>query len=53
VIIGDPDTCMAKMKKFESVGVDHLLCFQQFGALPHELSLRSLELVGNELLPAL
>jgi alkanesulfonate monooxygenase SsuD/methylene tetrahydromethanopterin reductase-like flavin-dependent oxidoreductase (luciferase family) len=53
VIIGDPDSCLATMKKFAETGVDRLLSFQQFGGLPHELSLRSVELVGNELVPAL
>ncbi|MCP4905497.1 MAG: LLM class flavin-dependent oxidoreductase [bacterium] len=51
VIIGDPDTCLAKMKKFEEVGVDRLLTLQQFGALQHKRVLGSLRLIGEELVP--
>jgi alkanesulfonate monooxygenase SsuD/methylene tetrahydromethanopterin reductase-like flavin-dependent oxidoreductase (luciferase family) len=36
VIIGDPDTCLAKMKKFAEAGVDRLLCLQQLGGLSQE-----------------
>jgi alkanesulfonate monooxygenase SsuD/methylene tetrahydromethanopterin reductase-like flavin-dependent oxidoreductase (luciferase family) len=53
VIIGDPDTCLAKMKKFAEAGVDRLLCLQQFGGLAQEDIMSSIELVGKELLPAL
>ena len=51
VIIGDPDTCLAKLRKFEAVGVDRLLALQQLGGLSHEHVLRSTRLIGEELLP--
>jgi len=50
-IIGDPDTCMAKMKKFAEAGVDRLLCLHQYGGISHEDALRSIRLVGDELVP--
>jgi alkanesulfonate monooxygenase SsuD/methylene tetrahydromethanopterin reductase-like flavin-dependent oxidoreductase (luciferase family) len=51
VIIGDPDTCFEKMRKFAEAGVDRLLCLQQFGGLTQEQTMKSIQLVGEELLP--
>ena len=34
-------------------GVDHLLSYQQFGMLPHEKVMRSLELMGTQVIPEL
>ena len=53
VIIGDPDTCLAKMKKFKDVGVDRLLALQQLGTLSHEHARSSVRLIGEELVPQL
>jgi hypothetical protein len=35
------------------VGVDQLLCYVQFGDLPHDKVMRNLELLANEVMPAL
>jgi alkanesulfonate monooxygenase SsuD/methylene tetrahydromethanopterin reductase-like flavin-dependent oxidoreductase (luciferase family) len=53
IIIGTPDECLEKILKYESVGVDQLLCYVQFGDLPHEKVMRSLELLGTKVIPAL
>jgi alkanesulfonate monooxygenase SsuD/methylene tetrahydromethanopterin reductase-like flavin-dependent oxidoreductase (luciferase family) len=53
VIIGDPETCLAKMQKFANVGVDRLLCLQQFGGISQENTMKSIKLVGEKLLPQL
>ena len=39
------------MRKFEAVGVDRLLALQQLGGLSQEHVLRSVRLIGEELLP--
>jgi len=52
VIIGDPDHCAGKLAKYEEIGTDRLMCMMQFGAIPHEAVLRSLELAGKHLRPA-
>ena len=36
IIVGTPEVCLEKMVRYEQAGVDHLLCYVQFGALPHE-----------------
>ena len=53
VVIGDPDRCLEKMKKFQAVGADRLMCLMQFGALAPERVLGSLRLAGEVLIPAL
>lgn len=51
LIIGDPDQCFEKMKKYADRGVDNLLCYMQFGNLPHKTVMRSLELIATEVMP--
>ena len=53
IIIGTPDECLEKILRYESVGVDQLLCYVQFGDLPHEKVMRGLELLGTKVIPAL
>jgi alkanesulfonate monooxygenase SsuD/methylene tetrahydromethanopterin reductase-like flavin-dependent oxidoreductase (luciferase family) len=52
VIVGDVETCRAKMKHYRDIGVDRLMCFYQIGALPQERILRSMRLTGQELMDA-
>ena len=52
VIIGDPDLCKRKLQKYHEIGVDRLMCLMQFGRIPHEAVLRSLQLTGEHLIPA-
>lgn len=51
LIIGNPEQCFEKMKKYADCGVDQLLCYMQFGNLPHESVKRSLELIAREVMP--
>jgi alkanesulfonate monooxygenase SsuD/methylene tetrahydromethanopterin reductase-like flavin-dependent oxidoreductase (luciferase family) len=51
VIIGDPDVCRTKMKKYSSIGADRLMCLMQFGRIPHEAVMRSMRLTGEHLIP--
>lgn len=53
VIIGDPDHCAAKMEKYRAIGADRLMCLMQFGRIPHEAVLHSMELTGRHLIPKL
>ncbi|MHB8530833.1 MAG: LLM class flavin-dependent oxidoreductase, partial [Caulobacteraceae bacterium] len=52
VVIGDPDHCAAKLKGFETIGVDRMMCMMQYGSLAPEAILRSIELTGRHLVPA-
>jgi alkanesulfonate monooxygenase SsuD/methylene tetrahydromethanopterin reductase-like flavin-dependent oxidoreductase (luciferase family) len=53
IIIGTPEMCLEKILRYEEVGVDHLLCYVQFGKLPHEQVIRNLELLGTKVIPQL
>lgn len=51
VVIGDVESCRAKMEGYAGLGVDRLMCLMAFGALPQARILSSLRLVGEALLP--
>lgn len=53
IIIGTPEMCLEKIIRYEEAGVDQLLCYVQFGTLPHEKVMRSLELLGTQVIPKL
>lgn len=53
VIVGTPDECLEKLMKYEQAGVDQVLCYLNFGYLPHEAVLRSIELLGTRVIPEL
>ncbi len=51
VIIGDVETCRAKMAKFRDIGVDRLMCLLQMGEIPQKKILASMRLIGSEFIP--
>jgi alkanesulfonate monooxygenase SsuD/methylene tetrahydromethanopterin reductase-like flavin-dependent oxidoreductase (luciferase family) len=53
IVVGDPDQCLEKMLKYEALGVDQLICYVQFGYLPHESVMRTIELLGTKIIPEL
>ena len=52
-IVGTPEQCLEKVLRYGEAGVDQLLCYMQFGKIPHEKVLRSLELMATEIIPEL
>lgn len=52
VVIGDPDHCIGKLKAYEAIRADRMMCLMQFGSIPHAAVLRSFELAGRHLVPA-
>ena len=53
IIVGDVDTCLEKILHYDRIGVDQLLCYVQFGYLPHQSVMRTIELLGTEIIPEL
>ena len=53
IIVGTPEECLEKILRYEEAGVDQLLCYVQFGTLPHEKVMRNLELLGTKVIPEL
>lgn len=53
IIVGTPEQCLEKIIRYDEAGVDQLLCYVQFGMLPHEKVMRNLELLGTQVIPEL
>jgi alkanesulfonate monooxygenase SsuD/methylene tetrahydromethanopterin reductase-like flavin-dependent oxidoreductase (luciferase family) len=51
IIVGDPDRCYEKMVKYAELGIDQLICYVQFGYLSHESIMKTIELLGTQVLP--
>jgi alkanesulfonate monooxygenase SsuD/methylene tetrahydromethanopterin reductase-like flavin-dependent oxidoreductase (luciferase family) len=49
--VGDPDTCIRTIKKYEEEGIDQVLCFMQFGRLPHQKIMESIKRMGRCVIP--
>jgi len=51
-IVGDPDECIRAAKRYEAAGCDLLLCLVNPYKIPHEDTMRCIELMGKHVLPA-
>jgi alkanesulfonate monooxygenase SsuD/methylene tetrahydromethanopterin reductase-like flavin-dependent oxidoreductase (luciferase family) len=52
-LVGDPERVIATARRYAAAGCDLLLCLAQPRAIPHAKVLRSLELLGEQVIPAL
>jgi|SRR5581483_11757193 alkanesulfonate monooxygenase SsuD/methylene tetrahydromethanopterin reductase-like flavin-dependent oxidoreductase (luciferase family) len=53
-VVGTPKTVVQRLKEIvKRLGIGHVIFEAQYGGLPHELTMRSIELVGKEVLPVL
>jgi len=53
VICGSPDTVIDQVKRYMDTGMDTLLTMHQVGAIPHEKVMRSIQLFGEHVIPAI
>ena len=53
LVVGDPARCLEKMKHYADLGIDQLICYVQFGHHSHESVMKTIELLGKEVLPEL
>ncbi len=51
VIVGDVDKCIQKIERYRQAGLDRMICLMQFGEIPHEAVLASIELIGKHVVP--
>ena len=51
IVVGDAERCLQKMKHYADLGVDQLICYVQFGYHSHESVMRTIEILGKEVLP--
>jgi alkanesulfonate monooxygenase SsuD/methylene tetrahydromethanopterin reductase-like flavin-dependent oxidoreductase (luciferase family) len=49
--VGTPETLRQRLRDFENVGIDQVVCISQAGKIPHELLCSSIELFASEVLP--
>ncbi len=52
LLIGSPEDVIQRLKKYEAIGCNHVMMLMNFGGLPHEKVLKSMELVAKEVIPA-
>ncbi len=52
IIVGDPDKCIEKAKRYQEAGCDQLLCLMQPYDIPADKVMRSIELFGQHVIPA-
>jgi alkanesulfonate monooxygenase SsuD/methylene tetrahydromethanopterin reductase-like flavin-dependent oxidoreductase (luciferase family) len=53
-VVGTPKQVTQRLKEIiKRLGIGHLIFEAQYGGLPHDLTMRSIELTGKEVLPAL
>lgn len=53
IVVGTPEDCLRKILRYDEAGVDQLLCYMQFGDLPHDKVMRNLELLATKVMPEL
>jgi alkanesulfonate monooxygenase SsuD/methylene tetrahydromethanopterin reductase-like flavin-dependent oxidoreductase (luciferase family) len=53
LFFGSPATVIEKFKRAASVGVTHVSNWMMFGGIEHEKLMRSIRLMGEEVIPAL
>jgi len=49
--VGTPEMIRKRLREFEDVGIDQVICLSQAGKIPHELLCSSIELFTKEVLP--
>jgi alkanesulfonate monooxygenase SsuD/methylene tetrahydromethanopterin reductase-like flavin-dependent oxidoreductase (luciferase family) len=52
VIVGDPERCVAKVRRYREAGCDQLLCLMQPYSIPSDKVMTSIELFGRHVIPA-
>jgi alkanesulfonate monooxygenase SsuD/methylene tetrahydromethanopterin reductase-like flavin-dependent oxidoreductase (luciferase family) len=51
-IVGSPETCIEKVRRYQAVGCTQMLGIQQIHGVPREKVMRSIELMGEHVIPA-
>ena len=51
VALGTPDDCVEAIRRYDEAGVDTLLCLVNPYDIPHDAVMRTIELMGKEVLP--
>lgn len=52
VILGTPEQVVEQIRKVEASGIAEIICYFNFGLLPHDQTLRQMERFAREVMPA-
>ncbi len=52
LLIGSPEDVIARIKKYQEAGCEHIMMLMNFGGIPHEEVMKSLELIAKKVMPA-
>ena len=50
IIVGTPDECRKKVKTYQEMGIDRLMCLHQVGGIRHDKVMRSIRMF-SQLIP--
>jgi alkanesulfonate monooxygenase SsuD/methylene tetrahydromethanopterin reductase-like flavin-dependent oxidoreductase (luciferase family) len=53
VAAGTPEDVLEVLERFQGVGVDQIIMHMQMGGVPHDDIMRTIEILGTEVLPKL
>ncbi len=51
VVMGDPEHCKQKLRHYEGIGANSVMCQVQIGNIPHEAIMQSIRLIGEHIIP--
>src|SRR5215831_2736428 len=51
VVVGNPDEVIRKLETFQKAGISQVICFKQAGRIPHANIMRSIQRIGQYVLP--
>lgn len=49
IIVGTPDECRKKVKTYQEIGIDRLMCLHQVGALRYDKVMKSIRLFSEQI----
>ena len=53
ILVGDPDRLIDQVRRYRAIGGDRLVCVMQLADLHHDDIMRSIELFGTRIIPAI
>ena len=53
IIVGTAEECLRRIQRYDAAGVDQLPCYVQFGEIPHNKMMCTLELLSTRVMPLL
>jgi alkanesulfonate monooxygenase SsuD/methylene tetrahydromethanopterin reductase-like flavin-dependent oxidoreductase (luciferase family) len=51
IVTGDPERCVATLKKCEAAGIEEVILYFDFGGLNHKDTLKSMERFARDIMP--